>query len=223
MSSITENLQQIKATLPEHVCLVAVSKLHPIEELKEAYQAGQRVFGESKVQELLPKHAAMPNNVQWHFIGHLQTNKVKDIVSIVDLIHGIDSLKLLKEVDKQASKQNKKVRCLLQIHIAQEESKFGFSADEVRSLLSDGLLGDISNASICGLMGMATFTENKELVRKEFGELKQLFDELKSSYFADRSEFTILSMGMSNDYLLAVDEGSTMVRVGSSIFGERVY
>lgn len=223
MTSIKENLQQIKASLPENVCLVAVSKLHPVEELTEAYNAGQRVFGENKVQELLPKQAVMPNDIEWHLIGHLQTNKVKNIVPFVSLIHGVDSFKLLKEIDKQAQKADRIVDCLLQIHIAQEESKFGFSEEEVRDMLSDSEYQGLSNIRIRGLMGMASFTENEAQVRKEFKGLKQLFDTIKRSYFTDNANFNILSMGMSGDYKIAIEEGSTMVRIGSSIFGERNY
>lgn len=221
--SITENLQQIKSSLPAHVCLVAVSKLHPVEELTEAYNAGQRVFGENKVQELVPKYEAMPKDIEWHLIGHLQTNKVKYIAPFVTLIHGVDSFKLLAEIDKQAKKIDRIIDCLLQIHIAQEESKFGFSEDEARVMLTDGAYSELSNIRIRGLMGMASFTDNEAQVRKEFKDLKQLFDSLKCSFFKDNAEFNILSMGMSEDYKIAIEEGSTMVRIGSSIFGARSY
>ncbi|MDR0660884.1 MAG: YggS family pyridoxal phosphate-dependent enzyme [Prevotellaceae bacterium] len=223
MSNIKDNLLQIKSSLPGHVRMVAVSKLHPVSELIEAYEAGQRIFGENKVQELLLKQEAMPKDIQWHLIGHLQTNKVKYVVPFASLIHGIDSLKLLKEVDKQANKIDKTVDCLLQIHIAQEESKFGFSDDEVKEVLSNNGFEELGNVRIRGLMGMATFTENEDQVRKEFKGLKQLFNELKATFFVDNTEFDILSMGMSNDYKIAIEEGSTMVRIGSSIFGERNY
>lgn len=223
MLSITDSLLQLKTALPDNVTLVAVSKLHPIEQLAEAYQAGQRIFGESKVQELLPKQAAMSGDVQWHFIGHLQTNKVKDIVPFISLIHGVDSFKLLKEIDKQAKKQGKLIDCLIQMHIAQEESKFGFSEDEVKDMLSDSVYQEFNNIRIRGLMGMASFIEDEEQVRSEFRSLKQLFDTFRCSYFKDSPHFDILSMGMSGDYKIAVEEGSTMVRIGSSIFGERSY
>ncbi len=221
--SVTENLRQIKASLPEHVCLVAVSKLHPVEAIMEAYNTGQRVFGENKVQELLPKYEAMPKDIEWHLIGHLQTNKVKYVVPFVSLIHGVDSFKLLAEIDKQAKKIDKVVDCLLQIYIAQEESKFGFSDDEVNAMLTDNAYQELSNIRIRGLMGMASFTENEVQVRNEFKGLRQLFDALKRSYFNDDTDFNILSMGMSQDYRIAIEEGSTMVRIGSSIFGERNY
>ena len=221
MSSITENLLQVKASLPSHVTMVAVSKLNPIESLTEAYQAGQRIFGESRVQELLPKQAAMPNDTQWHFIGHLQTNKIKDIAPFISLIHGVDSFRLLKEVDKQAKRNDRVIDCLIQMHIAQEDSKYGFSEDEVKAMLLDSAYQELKNIRIRGLMGMASFTENEAQVRSEFRGLKQLFDTLKNSDFKDSTDFTILSMGMSGDYGLAVEEGSTMVRVGSSIFGAR--
>ncbi len=221
--SVTENLKQIKASLPQHVCLVAVSKLHPIETIAEAYDAGQRILGENKVQELLPKYEQMPKDIKWHLIGHLQTNKVKYIVPFVSLIHGVDSFKLLAEIDKQAKKIGRTVDCLLQIHIAQEESKFGFSEDEVKAMLTDDTYSKLHNIRICGLMGMASFSDNEAQVRSEFKGLKQLFDELKRSYFNNNADFNTLSMGMSEDYKIAIEEGSTMVRIGSSIFGARSY
>lgn len=222
MSSISKNLLSVKNTLPGNVCLVAVSKLHPQEELVEAYSSGQRVFGESRVQELLQKQHNLPKDIEWHFIGHLQTNKVKDIVPFVSLIHGVDSIKLLQAIDKEAYKANRKVSCLLQVHIAQEDTKFGFSAEELKHLLNNGI-HQLSSVSICGLMGMATFTDNEAQVRSEFRSLKTLYDELKKAYFVEQEPFNTLSMGMSNDYKIAIEEGSTMVRVGSLIFGERKY
>lgn len=220
---IAENLKQVLNELPEGVRLVAVSKFHPNEAIEEAYGAGQRIFGESKVQEMDAKHESLPKDIEWHFIGHLQTNKVKYIVPYVSLIHGIDSYKLLVEVNKQAAKVNRIVRCLLQLHIAQEETKFGFSFDECRDLLRAGKWNELKNVQICGLMGMASNTDNVEQIRKEFRSLHDFFQEVKSIWFADNDCFKELSMGMSHDYHEAIAAGSTMVRVGSKIFGERIY
>lgn len=220
---IAENLKQVLNELPEGVRLVAVSKFHPNEAIEEAYGAGQRIFGESKVQEMDAKHESLPKDIEWHFIGHLQTNKVKYIVPYVSLIHGIDSYKLLVEVNKQAAKVNRIARCLLQLHIAQEETKFGFSFDECRDLLRAGKWNELKNVQICGLMGMASNTDNVEQIRKEFRSLHDFFQEVKSIWFADNDCFKELSMGMSHDYHEAIAAGSTMVRVGSKIFGERIY
>lgn len=220
---IAENLKQVLNELPEGVRLVAVSKFHPNEAIEEAYGAGQRIFGESKVQEMDAKHESLPKDIEWHFIGHLQTNKVKYIVPYVSLIHGIDSYKLLVEVNKQAAKVNRIVCCLLQLHIAQEETKFGFSFDECRDLLRAGKWNKLKNVQICGLMGMASNTDNVEQIRKEFRSLHDFFQEVKSIWFADNDCFKELSMGMSHDYHEAIAAGSTMVRVGSKIFGERIY
>lgn len=220
---IAENLKQVLNELPEGVRLVAVSKFHPNEAIEEAYGAGQRIFGESKVQEMDAKHESLPKDIEWHFIGHLQTNKVKYIVPYVSLIHGIDSYKLLVEVNKQAAKVNRIVCCLLQLHIAQEETKFGFSFDECRDLLRAGKWNELKNVQICGLMGMASNTDNVEQIRKEFRSLHDFFQEVKSIWFADNDCFKELSMGMSHDYHEAIAAGSTMVRVGSKIFGERIY
>ncbi len=220
---IAENLKQVLNELPEGVRLVAVSKFHPNEAIEEAYGAGQRIFGESKVQEMDAKHESLPKDIEWHFIGHLQTNKVKYIVPYVSLIHGIDSYKLLVEVNKQAAKINRIVCCLLQLHIAQEETKFGFSFDECRDLLRAGKWNELKNVQICGLMGMASNTDNVEQIRKEFRSLHDFFQEVKSIWFADNDCFKELSMGMSHDYHEAIAAGSTMVRVGSKIFGERIY
>lgn len=220
---IAENLKQVLNELPEGVRLVAVSKFHPNEAIEEAYGAGQRIFGESKVQEMDAKHESLPKDIEWHFIGHLQTNKVKYIVPYVSLIHGIDSYKLLVEVNKQAAKVNRIVCCLLQLHIAQEETKFGFSFDECRDLLRAGKWNELKNVQICGLMGMASNTDNVEQIRKEFRSLHDFFQEVKSIWFADNDCFKELSMGMSHDYHEAIATGSTMVRVGSKIFGERIY
>ena len=221
--SITKNIQLLQAELPQGVRLVAVSKYHPNEAILEAYNAGQRVFGESKVQEMVAKYEALPKDIEWHFIGHLQTNKIKYMASFVSLIHGVDSLKLLKEIDKQAAKAGRRVKCLLQIHIAQEETKFGFSPNECKEMLDQGEWRELKNIQLCGLMGMATNTDSTEQVRAEFSSLSSLFDELKSAFFTHDEAFCELSMGMSDDYPEAIEAGSTLVRVGSKIFGERVY
>ena len=215
--SIKNNLLQIKSTLPEQVTLVAVSKTKPVSDLMEAYEAGQRIFGENKIQEMSEKWEQMPKDIQWHMIGHVQTNKVKFMAQFVSLIHGVDSLKLLQEINKQALKQNRIIDCLLQIHIAEEETKFGLDEQELASLLSSSEFEEMKNIRIVGLMGMATFTDNKDQIKKEFLNLKSIFDQLT----IHNSQFTILSMGMSGDYQLAIECGSTMVRIGSSIFGGR--
>ncbi|MDP4239493.1 MAG: YggS family pyridoxal phosphate-dependent enzyme [Bacteroidota bacterium] len=221
--SIQQNIQEIRKHIPSHVRLVCVSKFNPNESIIEAYEAGERVFGESKVQELCGKQETLPKDIAWHFIGHLQTNKIKFIVPFVSLIHGVDSYKLLAEIDKQAAKAGKTVNCLLQIHIAREETKFGFSAEELLETLNAGEWRSLKNVTICGLMGMATYTDNREQIHTEFRSLKVLFDQAKGQYFNDKPSFCELSMGMSDDYQLAIEEGSTMVRIGSSIFGHRVY
>lgn len=216
--SIVENLHQINQSIPEQVTLVAVSKTQPHQAIQTLYDAGQRVFGENKVQELVDKFEALPKDIQWHMIGHLQKNKVKYMASFVHLIHSVDSEDLLKEINKQAAKNNRVISCLMQIHIAQEETKFGMDATEAKELL-ESYSEKYPNVRIVGLMGMATFTEDENQVRKEFQYLKSLFDQFQLQY----SELKILSMGMSGDYQMAIEEGSTMVRVGSSIFGERNY
>jgi PLP dependent protein len=222
--SLAENLKEIKETIKsDKVTLVVVSKTHPAEKILEVYNAGQRDFGENKVQEMVDKKPQLPDDIRWHMIGHLQRNKVKYIAPFVYLIHGVDSLKLLKEIDKEAAKNCRTIDCLLQIHIAEEETKFGFSENEVENLLQSDELKNLANIRICGLMGMATNTENEAQVRKEFHSLKAFFERLRSEYFAQNECFKILSMGMSGDYLLAIEEGSTMVRVGSAIFGARNY
>ncbi len=217
--SIQENLAEIKADLPEGVTLVAVSKTKPNEAILEAYEAGQRVFGENKVQDMVQKWEAMPKDIEWHMIGHLQRNKVKYMAEFVSLIHGVDSLKLLKEIDKQAQKHNRVIPCLLQMHIAEEDTKFGLDEDELNALLASSEFKQMKHVKIMGLMGMATFTDNENQVRKEFARLKSLFENLKLQL----PEISILSMGMSGDYGIAITEGSTMVRIGSSIFGARNY
>ncbi len=221
--SIQSNIKEIRNHIPAHVQLVCVSKFQPIEFVKEAYDAGERVFGESKVQEVCNKAEILPNDIQWHFIGHLQTNKIKYIVPFISLIHGVDTFKLLKEIDKYAAKINRKVNCLLQVHIAEEETKFGFSESELMDMLQGEVWKSLSNVNICGLMGMATFTDDKTKVRREFNTMKNLFDKLKSAFFVNEPDFKEISMGMSDDYLVAIEEGSSMVRIGSSIFGVRNY
>ncbi len=221
--TISENLLKIKSTIPQNVQLVAVSKFHPAEAILEAYNTGQRVFGESKVQELTAKYQSLPNDILWHFIGHLQTNKVKYLAPYVELIHAVDSLNLLLEIQKQAVKNDRTINCLLQVHIAQEETKFGFSANELKELLNSIKLTEFPNVQICGLMGMATFTDNKDQVRDEFKSIKKTFNEIKNEFFSDVTYFNQLSIGMSDDYQIAIEEGSTSVRIGSSIFGSRVY
>ena len=215
--SINENLKKVLETLPNGVELVAVSKTKSVEEILQAYEAGQRIFGENRVQEMVEKRELLPQDIQWHMMGHVQRNKVKYMASFLNLIHGVDSLKLLREINKQAQKSNRKIKCLLQIHIAEESSKFGFDEKEVTELVSSGEIQKLEHIEICGLMGMATFTDDMQQVQKEFKGLKQLFDKLSASL----SSMQVLSMGMSGDYAVAIQEGSTMVRIGSSIFGAR--
>lgn len=216
---IADNLHKIKSELPEEVTLVAVSKTKPTQDILEAYNAGQRIFGENKIQEMVGKYDVLPKDIEWHMIGHLQRNKVKYMAHFVDLIHGVDSLKTLKEINKQALKHNRTINCLLQVRIAKEETKFGLPFKEVKDILSSNELKELSNVSVVGLMGMATFTDNQNTIQEEFASLQSLFDELKTQ----NSALKILSMGMSGDYPLAIENGSTMIRVGSSIFGARNY
>jgi pyridoxal phosphate enzyme (YggS family) len=216
---IGKNVQNIKSKLPKNVTLVAVSKTKPIIDLQEAYDAGQRIFGENKIQEMAEKFDALPKDIQWHMIGHLQSNKVKYMAHFVDLIHGVDKLKTLKEINKQAKKHDRVINCLLQVKIAKEETKFGFSFEEIRATLSSEELKELENIKIVGFMGMATFTDDKKQLEEEFSSLKNLFDQLKTQH----SSIETLSMGMSGDYQLAIENGSTMIRVGSSIFGQRNY
>ena len=221
--SISSNIKQLQASIPEGVTLVAVSKFHPVEALQEAYAAGQRVFGENKAQELLLKQEVMPKDIQWHFIGHLQSNKVKTIAPFIHTIHSIDSAKLLQEVDKQAARFNRTIRVLLQIYIAREDTKFGLSFEECIELLESGLIADCKHVEVCGLMGMATNTDDTGLIREEFRKIHDLFIELKETLCKDNVDFKEISMGMSHDYPIAIQEGSTLIRVGTSIFGEREY
>jgi PLP dependent protein len=220
---IKKNILAIRQNLPAQCRLVAVSKTKPSDIIQEAYEAGQRDFGENKAQELAMKAEVLPNDIQWHMIGHLQTNKVKYIAPFVHLIHSVDSLKVLVEINKQGQKTGRTINCLLQVHIADEETKFGFSESEIIQLLKDDTLNAMKNIGIIGLMGMATFTENTDQVRKEFRSLKQLFERLKTEELPDMVSMKELSMGMSGDYTIALEEGSTMVRIGSALFGERQY
>lgn len=221
---IKENLEKIKSELPEHVQLIAVSKTKPEADIQEAYNAGHRDFGENKVQEMTDKHASLPGDIQWHMIGHVQRNKVKYMAPFVHLIHGVDSLRLLKEIDKQGRKNDRVINCLLQVHIAKEESKFGLDEEELKALLDSESFREMKHVNIRGLMGMATFTENNDVIKSEFTYLKNLFDSLKQKQEQwPHLNMEILSMGMSGDYHLAVECGSNMVRIGSSIFGERNY
>jgi len=224
--SIQSNLNTIKASLPEHVTLVAVSKTKPVSDLIQAYEAGQRIFGENKIQEMTEKWEQMPKDIQWHMIGHVQSNKVKFMAPFVSLIHGVDSLKLLQEINKQALKNNRIIDCLLQMHIAEEETKFGLDENELNALISSSDFKEMKNIRILGLMGMATFTEDQNQIKKEFTHLKSIFDSIKLRKDALQcastlDNFSTISMGMSGDYQLAIECGSTMVRIGSSIFGGR--
>ncbi len=221
---IKANLEAVKKSFKNPQCqLIAVSKTKPVELLMQAYEAGIRDFGENKVQEIQEKQPQMPDDVRWHMIGHLQRNKVKYIASFVHLIHGVDSFKLLKEIEKQGKKVGRKIPVLLQMHIAEEESKFGFDKKELEEMLADPEFQQLEHVTVRGLMGMATFTENEDQIRKEFRGLKSLFEELKTMDLPDFVELEELSMGMSGDYLIAQEEGSTMVRIGSAIFGARNY
>ena len=220
---IAEEINNITSELPIGVKLIAVSKFHPVEALMEAYGAGQRLFGENKVQEMTAKHEVMPKDIEWHFIGHLQTNKVKYIAPFVAMIHSIDSLHLLQEVNRQAEKAGRVIDCLLQIHIAHEETKFGMTIDECGAFLEAGEWKGLTHVRICGLMGMATNTDDMEQVEHEFATLKAFFDELKCKWFAGETAFKELSMGMTDDYPIAIRHGSTFIRIGTRIFGERNY
>lgn len=223
MSSIASNLKEVLAQLPEGVRLVAVSKYHPVSVLREAYDAGQRLFGESHVQELQQKVSQMPDDVEWHFIGHLQTNKVKYLARYVAMIHAVDSMKLLREIDKQAAKAGRCIDVLLELHIAEEETKYGFSVEDCRQLMADGEWRELTHVRIRGLMMMASYTDDTRQIRQEMQQALDLFNELKQQYFADDDNFDERSWGMSHDFGIAVETGSTLVRVGTSIFGEREY
>ena len=220
---IVDNLQKIQKQIPSHVSLVAVSKTKPDEMIMEAYHAGHRDFGENKVQDLAGKAERLPGDIRWHMIGHLQSNKVKYLASFVHLVHGVDSLKLLNVINKEAAKQNRIIDCLMQVHIAREQTKFGFSGDELQEVLHSDSFGELKNIRIRGVMGMASYTENSDQIREEFRHLKRIFEKLRASVFSNNSSFDQLSYGMSGDYQLAIEEGSTMVRIGSLIFGDRNY
>ncbi len=221
---IKSNIKDLLTELQDsRAKLIVVSKTQPIEKIKAAYDTGQRLFGENKAQEMMAKHQELPHDIEWHMIGHLQTNKVKYIASFVSLIHSVDSMKLLEEIDKQGKKAGRIIPCLLQVHIATEETKFGFDPEEVVSLLDGPALLDLKNIEIKGLMGMATFAENHEIIRMEFRSLKRLFDDLKYRQLPSNATMKELSMGMSSDYKIALQEDSTFVRIGTAIFGERNY
>ena len=220
---VAGNLHKVLRNLPEGVRLVAVSKFHPNEFLQAAYNEGQRIFGESHEQELAKKQETLPKDIKWHFIGHLQTNKVKYIAPYIDMIEAVDSLKLLKEINKQAAKHNRVIDVLLELHIAQEATKYGLTPDACRQLLADGEWRQLENVRICGLMMMAANTDDEQQIRREFTEAADFFDEVKATYFADDEAFCERSWGMSHDYRIAVECRSTMVRIGTTIFGPRVY
>lgn len=220
---IQANLKEVLDQLPEGVRLVAVSKFHPNEAIEEAYKVGQRIFGESREQELSTKYETLPKDIEWHFIGHLQTNKVKYIAPYIAMIHAVDSYKLLAEIDKQAAKYNRVIPCLLEIHIAQEESKYGFTFDTCRQMLEEGGWKQLNHVCIAGVMGMGTNTDDEKEVEKEFRSLTDFFRSLKQDYFSQTDSFKEISMGMSHDYQIAIKCGTTLVRVGSKIFGERIY
>jgi len=221
--SVAEKLLQIKKQLPENVRLIAVSKTYPPEAIMKAYETGHRIFGENKVQELCEKHNQLPKDIEWHLIGHLQTNKVKYVASFVHLIHSVDSLKLLKEINKQALKNNRIIPCLIQLFIAKEETKFGLTREECLELLKSPELSDLKNIRLVGLMGMASNTENQQQIENEFASLFEFFTMLKNTFHTNQVNFSELSMGMSSDYKLAINQGATLIRIGSTIFGSRNY
>lgn len=219
--TIQANIAALQESIPKDVTVVAVSKFHPSAMIREAYDSGQRIFGESRVQELVVKQQELPGDIQWHFIGSLQRNKVKQIAPFISLIHSLDSEKLMLEIDKQGVAHHRVIPCLLQLHIAEEETKSGFSPEECRAILASGIWRECTHVQISGVMGMATYTDDEAHIRKEFRLLKSLFEEFKANYFAEESAFKEISMGMSGDYSLAMEEGSTMVRLGTLIFGAR--
>lgn len=219
--AIAEQIQKLRQTLPPHVSLLAISKYQPVEAVKEAYDAGQRMFGENHIQEMAAKAAVLPKDIQWHFTGHVQTNKIKYMAPFVSLVHAVDSFRLLREIDKHAAKHERRIDCLLQIHIAQEDTKYGLTVDECRQLLANEPWKELEHVRITGLMAMGSNTDDMEQVRHEFRQIKGLFDELKEKYFANEPSFCQLSEGMTDDYPIAIEEGSTIVRIGSMIFGER--
>jgi hypothetical protein len=219
--SVKENLELLRRSVPENVKIVAVSKFHPVEQIREAYDGGQRIFGESRVQELVAKQAVLPDDIEWHFIGTLQRNKVKYIAPFIRLIHSLDSESLMSEIDKRGAENDRVIPCLLQIHIARETTKSGFAPQECADFLAEGRWRNYTHVQLSGVMGMATLTDDMAQIRSEFHLLKSLFDEWKQKYFADEPAFSEISMGMSDDYPIAIEEGSTMIRVGTRIFGKR--
>jgi len=221
MHTVAQNIAFLRDSVPDSVTIVAVSKTKPPAMIVEAYEAGQRVFGENRVQELMAKKDYLPSDISWHLIGHLQSNKVKFVVPFISMIESVDSYKLLKVIDREAAKVGRKVNCLLQIHIATEDTKFGFSIEEIEEMLNDPGFVKLSHVNICGVMGMATFTDNQNIVRDEFRQLRNYFERVKRDFFEKSDDFMELSMGMSGDYITAIEEGSTIIRVGSLIFGER--
>ena len=221
---VSDNIKQfLKTEIPENVKLIAVSKTKPVETILEAYQSGHKIFGENKAQDLASKYEQLPKDIEWHMIGHMQSNKVKYIAPFVSLIHGVDSFKLLKVINKEGEKNKRKIDCLLQFHIATEETKFGLDLIEASKILTTEEFGNLEYVNICGVMGMATFTENEDTIRTEFKELVHIFNELKNIFFANNNSFKEISMGMSGDYKIAIEEGATMVRIGSLLFGIRNY
>jgi PLP dependent protein len=221
MSDISDNINHLKSQLPSTVKLVAVSKTKPVTDILEAYNSGQRLFGENRVQELLNKKDLLPADIEWHLIGHLQSNKVKYIVPFISVIQSVDSIKLLVSINSEAKKNNRVIDCLLQIHIASEQTKFGFSMCDLAEIMRSEDVSMLRNIKLCGVMGMATFTSDSAKIKKEFAYLRNCFNSLKNNYFSSIPEFTEISMGMSGDYKIAIEEGSTMIRIGSLIFGER--
>lgn len=218
---VSENIQRIKAEIGDHIKLIAVSKTRTSKEILAAYQAGQKQFGENKVQELLMKYHELPKDIEWHLLGHLQTNKVKYVTPFISMIQSVDSLKLLHEINKEGIKSGRIIPCLLQFHIACEETKFGMNMEEAKGLLESPLFLSLRNIRISGVMGMASFTDDTARIRKEFQSLKHYFSMLRSNYFKDKDDFREISMGMSDDYLIAIEEGSTMIRIGTKLFGKR--
>jgi pyridoxal phosphate enzyme (YggS family) len=220
---IAANIRALGSALPEGVVLVAVSKFHPVEALREAYDAGQRIFGESRANEMASKAAALPDDIEWHFIGHLQTNKVRTVVPHASLIHSIDSPRLLDAVDAEAVREGRRIKVLMQLHVAKEETKFGFTPDELTEYLTPGRVEALRATDIVGVMGMASNVDDEERIRRDFRDIRATFDTLKAGVFAGKPEFSIISMGMSHDWPIAVAEGANMVRIGTTIFGEREY
>ncbi|HOY40014.1 MAG: YggS family pyridoxal phosphate-dependent enzyme [Bacteroidales bacterium] len=219
--TLTDRIERFVAQLPDNVALVAVSKYQPVEIIQEAYNAGLRYFGENKVQEIVEKHHALPSDIQWHFIGHLQTNKVRKIASFITCIQSVDSVRLMEEIQVQAKKNNRVIDCMIQFHIAREEAKYGFTFESFTDFLHSGALIGFSNLNIVGVMGMATFTEDMSQIRSEFKKLAAYYNELKSVYFSNKQDFKEISMGMSDDWIIAVEEGTTIIRIGTAIFGQR--